>query len=79
MIEKYRAVISKQTSFSDIINKVINTYNNQPHITIKSTPNKMFDDVRKQNMNNGKENKFNRDVLNIYIYIYRSRCLNIRK
>ena len=39
MIEKYRAVVSKQTSFPEIIDKVINTYNNQPHRTIKSTPN----------------------------------------
>ena len=38
MINKYRTVISKQTAFNEIINKVINTDNNQPHRTIKSTP-----------------------------------------
>ena len=51
MIEKYRTVISKQTSFNYIINKAINTYNNQPHRTIKSTPNEMLDDVSKQIFN----------------------------
>ena len=35
MIEKYRSVVSKQTSFPEMIDKVINTYNNQPHRTIK--------------------------------------------
>ena len=43
MINKYRTVISKQTSFNEIINKAIDAYNNQPHRTIKSTPNEMFD------------------------------------
>ena len=64
MINKYRTVISKQTAFNEIINKVVNTYNNQPHRTIKATPNEMFDDVSKQNFNNDKDKEFNRNVLN---------------
>ena len=50
MINKYRTVISIQTSFPEIIDKVINTYNNQPHRTIKSTLNEMFDGVSKRNL-----------------------------
>jgi hypothetical protein len=60
MIEKYWSVVSKQTSFPEMIDKIINTYNNQPHRTIKSTPNEMFDDVNKQNFNNQKDKEFNR-------------------
>ena len=63
MIEKYRSVVSKQTSFPEIIDKVINTYNNQPHRTIKSTPNEMFNDVSKQNFNNQKDKEFNKNEL----------------
>ncbi len=63
MIEKYRSVVSKKTSFSEIIDKIINTYNNQPHRTIKSTPNEMFDDVSKQNFNNQKDKEFNKNEL----------------
>ena len=63
MIEKYRSVVSKKTSFSEIIDKVINTYNSQPHRTIKSTPNEMFNDVSKQNYNNQKDKEFNRNEL----------------
>ena len=50
MINKYRTVISIQTSFPEIIDKVLNTYDNQPHRTIQSTLNEMFDDVSKQNL-----------------------------
>ena len=64
MIDKYRTVISKQTSFNEINNKVVNTYNNQPHRTIKSSPNEMSDDVSKQNFNNDKDKEYNRNVLN---------------
>jgi len=60
MIEKYRSVVSKQTSFSEMLDKIINTYNNQPHRTIKSTPNDMFNDVSKQNFNNQKDKEYNR-------------------
>jgi hypothetical protein len=63
MIEKYRSVVSKQTSFSEIIDKIINTYNKQPHRTIKSTPNEMFNDVSKQNFNNEKDKEYNRNKL----------------
>ena len=62
MIDKYRAVVSKQTSFPEILEKV-NTYNNQPHRTIKSTPNEMFNDVSKQNFNNQKDKEFNKNVI----------------
>ena len=41
--------VSKQTSFNDVLEKVINKYNNQTHRTIKTTPNEMYDDI---------ENKF---------------------
>ena len=64
MIDKYRTVISKQTSFSEILDKVINTYNNQPHRTIKSTPNEMFNNIDKQNFNYDNDREFNKNVLN---------------
>ena len=64
MINKYRTVMCKQTAFNEIIKKVINTCNNQPHRTIKATPNEMFDDVSKQNFNNDKDKEFNINVLN---------------
>ena len=63
MIEKYRSIVSKQTSFPEIIDKIINTYNNQPHRTIKSTPNEMFNDVSKQNFNNHKDKEYNKNDL----------------
>ena len=63
MIEKYRSVVSKQSSFPEMIDKIINTYNNQPHRTIKSTPNEMFNDVSKQNFNNHKDKEYNRNDL----------------
>ena len=63
MIEKYRSIVSKQTSFPEIIDKIINTYNNQPHRTIKTTPNEMFNDVSKQNFNNHKDKEYNRNDL----------------
>jgi len=63
MIEKYRSVVSKQTSFPEMLDKIINTYNNQPHRTIKSTPNEMFNDVSKQNFNNQKDKEFNKNEL----------------
>ena len=63
MIEKYRSVVSKQTSFPEMIDKIINTYNNQPHRTIKSTPNEMFNDVSKQNFNNQKDKELNKNEL----------------
>jgi hypothetical protein len=46
-----------------MLDKVINTYNNQPHRTIKSTPNEMFNDVSKQNFNNQKDKEFNKNEL----------------
>ena len=64
MIDKYRTVISKQTSFPEIIDKVINTYNNQPHRTLKTSPNEMYNDVSKQLFNNSKDKEFNRNILN---------------
>ena len=64
MIEKYRSIVSKQTSFSELMDKVLNTYTNQPHRTIKSTPNDMFNDVSKQNFNNQKDKEYNRIELN---------------
>jgi hypothetical protein len=64
MITKYRTVISKQTSFNDILDKVIYTYNNQPHRTLKSTPNEMFDNIDKQNFNHDKDKEYNRNVIN---------------
>jgi len=63
MIDKYRSVVSKQTSFPEMLDKIINTYNNQPHRTIKSTPNEMFNDVSKQNFNYDNDREFNRNVL----------------
>ena len=68
MTEKYRTVISKQTSFCDIINKVIHTCNNQPQRKIKSTPNEMFDDVSKQIFKYDNDKEFNRNIFRIYIY-----------
>jgi hypothetical protein len=59
MIEKYRSVVSKQKSFPEIIDKIISTYNKQPHRTIKSTPNERFNDVSKQNFNNQKDKEYN--------------------
>ncbi len=50
MIGKYRTTKGKQGTFSDILDKVIYTYNNQVHRTIKSTPNDMFNDIDKQNL-----------------------------
>ena len=47
MTGKYRTIIGKQESFSDILDKVIYIYNNQVHRTIKSTPIDMFNDVSK--------------------------------
>ena len=64
MITKYRTVISKQTSFNYILDKVIYTYNNQPHRTLKSTPNEMFDNIDKQNFNYDKDKEYNRNVIN---------------
>jgi hypothetical protein len=46
-----------------MIDKIINTYNNQPHRTINSTPNERFDDVSKQNFNNQKDKEFNKNEL----------------
>ena len=63
MIDKYRTVISKQTAFSEILDKVINTYNNQPHRTIKTTPNEMFNNVDKQNFNYDNDREYNRNLL----------------
>ncbi len=55
MIDRYRIAISKQTSFSTILDKVIITYNSQPHRTIKTTPNEMYNDIDKQNFNFDKD------------------------
>ena len=41
------------------ITSSINTYNNQPHRTIKPTPNEMFNDVTKQKFNNQKDKECN--------------------
>jgi hypothetical protein len=49
MIEKYRSVVSKQTSFPEMIDKIIITYN---------THNEMFNDVSKQNFNNQKDKEY---------------------
>ncbi len=48
MIDRYRISVSKQTSFSTILDKVIITYNSQPHRTIKTTTNEMYNDINKQ-------------------------------
>jgi hypothetical protein len=45
MIDRYRTAVSKQTSFSDVLDEVINTNNNQTHRTIKTTPNEMYNDI----------------------------------
>ncbi len=50
MIDRFIIAVSKQTSFSTILDKVIITYNSQPHRTIISTPNEMYDDIDKQNL-----------------------------
>ncbi len=63
MINRYRISVSKQTSFTTILEKVIITYNSQPHRTIKSTPNEMYNGIEKQNFNFDKDKKYNRDVL----------------
>ncbi len=49
MMGKFRTIIGKQTSFSDILDKVICTYNNQVHKTIKSTLNDMFNNLEVKN------------------------------
>ncbi len=57
MIGKYRTKIVKRTSFSDILDRVIYTYKNQVHRTIKSTPDDMFKNIDKQNFNFEKDKK----------------------
>jgi hypothetical protein len=64
MIDRYRISVSKQTSFTTILEKVIITYNSQPHRKNKSTPNEMYNDIDKQNFIFDKDKKYNRDVLN---------------
>jgi hypothetical protein len=64
MIDKYRTIIGKQGSFSDILDKVIYTYNNQVHRTIKATPNDMFTNIDKQNFNFEKDKEYNRNIIN---------------
>jgi hypothetical protein len=59
MIDRYRRAVSKQTSFSTILDKVIITYNSQPHRTLKTTPN----EIDKQNFNFEKDKQYNRNVL----------------
>ena len=63
MIDRYRISVSKQTSFSTILDKVIITYNSQPHRTIKPTPNEMYNDIDKQNFNFEKDKEYNRNVI----------------
>jgi hypothetical protein len=63
MIDRYRIAVSKQTSFSTILDKVIITCNSQPHRTIKTTPNEMYNDIDKQNFNFEKDKKYNRNEL----------------
>jgi hypothetical protein len=63
MIDRYRISVSKQTSFSTILDKVIITYNSQPHRTIKTTPNEMYNDIDKQNFNFEKDKEYNRNVI----------------
>ena len=63
MIDRYRTSVSKQTSFSTILDKVIITYNSQPHRTIKTTPNEMYNDINKQIFNFEKDKEYNRNVL----------------
>jgi hypothetical protein len=63
MIDRYRISVSKQTSFSTILDKVIITYNSQPHRTIKTTPNEMYNDINKQIFNFEKDKEYNRNVL----------------
>ena len=63
MIGKYRTIIGKQGAFSDILDKVIYTYNNQVHRTIKATPNDMFKNIDKQNFNFEKDKQYNRNII----------------
>ena len=63
MIDKYRTIIGKQGAFSDILDKVIYTYNNQVHRTIKATPNDMFKNIDKQNFNFEKDKQYNRNII----------------
>jgi DNA-binding MltR family transcriptional regulator len=63
MIGKYRTIIGKQGSFSDILDKVIYTYNNQVHRTIKATPNDVFKNIDKQNLNFEKDKEYNRNII----------------
>ncbi len=51
MIDRYRIAVSKQTSFSTILDKVIIAYSSQPHRTIKTKPNEMYNDIDKQKFN----------------------------
>ncbi len=62
MIEKYGTVVSKQTAFGEILKKVIKTYNNQIHRTIKSTPNDMFNNKDNQKFNYDNDREFNRNL-----------------
>ncbi len=63
MIDRYRIAVSKQTSFSTILDTVIITYNSQPHRTIKTTPNEMYNDIDKQIFNFENDKEYNRNVL----------------
>jgi hypothetical protein len=63
MIDKYRTIIGKKGSFSDILDKVIYTYNNQVHRTIKATPNDMFTNIDKQNFNFENDKEYNRNII----------------
>jgi DNA-binding MltR family transcriptional regulator len=63
MIGKYRTIIGKQGAFSDILDKVIYTYNNQVHRIIKATPNDMFKNIDKQNFNFEKDKQYNRNII----------------
>jgi hypothetical protein len=63
MIDRYRISVSKQNSFSTILDKVIITYNSQPHRTMKTTPNEMYNDINKQIFNFEKDKEYNRNVL----------------
>ena len=63
MIDRFRILVIKQTSFTTILEKVIITYNSQPHRTIKTTPNEMYNDIDKQNFNFEKDKEYNRNVI----------------
>jgi hypothetical protein len=69
MIDRYRIAVNKQTSFSTILDKVIMTYNSQPHRTIKTTPNEMYNDIDEQNFNFEKDKKHNRNVLDKIMFL----------